>query len=134
MNNYMDYNTCSRANIMRRDHHNISDIETMKKFMQYNNYQNDPYTKGQPTESIAARGDLRQKSICFGAFDTKISSVQELKGKDTKTIYLYSGATSDNVPQFSFKSPCCEKYSHIGIPDEPKNPWITFNNKFNFNE
>ena len=35
---YMDYNTCSRANIMRRDQHNITDIDSMKKFMQYNDY------------------------------------------------------------------------------------------------
>ena len=135
MNYYMDYNTCSRANIMRRDQHNITDIESMKKFMQYNDYLNDPFSNGIPTESIAARGDLKkEKPTCYGAFDTKLGSVKELKENSKKTIYLYSGATMSVEPLFDFNSEACKNVKHEGIPDKPRNPWITFNNKFNFDE
>lgn len=135
MSLYSMYDTCSRANIMRRDHNKINDIESMKDFMQYNDYLNDPFSHGQPGESIASRYDLREKNpICYGAFDTKLSSVKEVKEKGKKTIYLYSGATRKVQPYMNFNSKSCENVSHIGIPDEPNNPWITFNNKFNFDE
>ena len=135
MNYYMDYNTCSRANIMRRDQHNITDIESMKKFMQYNDYLNDPFSNGIPTESIAARGDLKkEKPTCYGAFDTKLGSVKELKENSKKIIYLYSGATMSVEPLLDFNSEACKNVKHEGIPDKPRNPWITFNNKFNFDE
>ena len=132
---YNEYNTCSRANIMRRDQNNIIDIESMKDFMQYNDYLNDPFSHGEPGESIASRYDLRErKPICYGAFDTKLSSVKEIQKAGTKTIYLYSGATKRVEPLLNFNSNACKNVSHVGIPDEPNNPWITFNNKFNFDE
>ena len=78
MEMYNEYDYCSRAKIMRRDQNKVTDIESMKNFMQYNDYKNDPFSGLEPTESIAARGDLRTKPICFGAFDTKLGSVKEL--------------------------------------------------------
>ena len=101
----------------------------------YNNYTYDPFSQGKPTESIAARGDLREKNpICFGAFDSKLSSVRELKENSTKNIYLYSGATKMVKPLLNFTSKACQNVKHIGIPDEPNNEWIIFNNKYNFEE
>ena len=132
---FSEYDSCSRANIMRRDQNKIYDIESMKEFMHYNNYTNDPFSQGKPTESIAARGDLREKNpICFGAFDSKLSSVRELKENSTKNIYLYSGATKMVKPLLNFTSKACQNVKHIGIPDEPNNEWIIFNNKYNFEE
>ena len=132
---YSMYDTCSRANIMRRDNNKINDIETMKDFMQYNDFRNDPFSHGEPGESIASRYDLREKNpICYGAFDTKLSSVREVKESEKKTIYLYSGATRKVEPPMTFNSDACVNVTHIGIPDTPNNPWITFNNKFNFDE
>ena len=120
---------------MRRDHNKIHDIETMKNFMQYNDYLNDPFSHGEPGESIAARYDLREnRPLCYGTFDTKLSSVKEIKEKGKKTIYLYGGATRQVEPPMNFNSKACENVTHVGIPDEPNNPWITFNNKFNFDE
>ena len=132
---YSDYDICSRANIMRRDHNKVIDIETMQRFMQYNDYKNDPFSKGEPGESIASRYDLREKRpICYGTFDTKLSSVKEIKEKGKKTIYLYSGATKQVEPLMNFNSNACVNVTHEGIPDEPNFDWITFNNKFNFDE
>ena len=135
MNVYNEYNSCSRAKIMRRDQNKINDIKSFQKFMQYNDYKNDPFSNGNPGESIASRYDLRQnRSICYGAFDTKLSSVKEIKESSKKTIYLYSGATRQVEPPFNFNSGACVNVSHLGIPDEPNNDWITFNNKYNFEE
>ena len=132
---YSEYNSCCRANIMRRDQNKVVDIETMKYFMQYNDYKNDPFSNGDPTESIAARGDVRETNpSCYGAFDTKLGSVKELKENKTKNIYLYSGATKQVKPILNFNSEACKNVKHIGIPDEPNNDWVTFNNKFNFEE
>ena len=132
---YSEYNSCSRANIMRRDQNKVTDIESMKDFMQYNDYKNDPFSNGDPTESIAARGDVRETNpSCYGAFDTKLGSVKELKENKTKTIYLYSGATKQVKPILNFNSEGCKNVKHLGIPDEPNNEWLTFNNKFNFEE
>ena len=132
---YSEYNSCSRAKIMRRDHCKVSDIQSMKDFMQYNDYENDPFSEGRPGESIASRYDLGETNpSCYGAFDTKLGSVKENKGKSTKTIHLYSGATKQVKPYMNFNSKACEKVVHEGIPDEPNYDWITFNNKFNFDE
>jgi hypothetical protein len=132
---YSQYNSCSRAKIMRRDQNNIHDIESMKYFMHYNNYKNDPFSEGEPGESIAARYDLREKNArCYGAYDTKLSSVQEIKKSDKKPIYLYCGATKQVEPIFNFNCDACKNVKHEGIPDEPNFNWTIFNNKFNFDE
>ena len=131
----MDYDTCTRANILRRDQVNITDIETMKFFMEYNDYLNDPYSLGDPTNTVAARGDLwTDDPLCFGAFDAKLGSVKELKSNSTKIIHLHAGPTEQVEPLFSFNSTGCADVRHEGIPDEPKFGWNNFSNKFNFEE
>ena len=135
MEMFSEYSSCSRAKIMRRDHNKVIDIDSMKNFMQYNDYINDPFSNETSTESIAARGDLlKTNPSCFGAYDTKIGSVKELKENKTKNIYLYSGPTKQVTPLFNFNSNACINVSHIGIKDEPNNDWIIFHNKFNFDE
>ena len=131
----MDYDICTRANILRRDQENITDIDSMKFFMQYNNYLNDPFSLGEPTYTVAARGDLRtNRPLCFGAFDTKLGSVKELKSSGTKNIYLHAGPTSQVEPLMDFNSVACNGVKHEGIPDVPKFGWTIFSNKFNFEE
>lgn len=134
LNSSIDYDKCTRANIIRRDHSNIINVDEMKYFMRYNDYQNDPFSLGEPTNSIAARGDLRKKPICFGAFDTKLGSVKELKEGDKKIVHLYSGSTKQKKPEFDFTKGGCEGVKHDGIPDVPNYDWITFTNKFDFDE
>ena len=82
-----DYDTCTRATIMRRDQAKISSIDDMKTFIRYNNYTKDPLALGDPTATISARGDLMERQLCYGAYDAKVASVREIKGKK-KTILL----------------------------------------------
>ena len=64
----MDYDTCTRANIFRRDQGKVVDIESLKRMIRYNNYTSDPLTNGDPTASISARGDLRSgRESCWKA-------------------------------------------------------------------
>ena len=127
---YYDYNMCSRAQILRKYQSNVVDLETFKKLMRYNNYDKEPMTYGEPDNSISARGDLNVNSTCFGAFDCKVSSVKDLKGKDKK-FYLIGGPTNIDTPQFKWdETKSCDKHSHIGLINEPKYEWIEINNKF----
>ena len=58
----------------------------MKKMMRYNNYKKDSFTTGSPFRTISAIGDLINS--CSGAYDAKISSVKEIKGKKFKKFSL----------------------------------------------
>jgi len=132
---YSEYNSCSRAKIMRREQNKVTDIESMKYFMQFNDYLHDPFSNGIPTETIAARGDVdKENPQCMGAFDTKLGSVEDLKKNETKNIYLYSGATKQVTQKLDFESGSCKNISSKGIQPQPNFDWIIFNNKFNFDE
>ena len=127
---YYDYNMCSRAQILRKYQSDVVDLETFKKLMRYNNYEKEPMTYGEAGNSISARGDLNVNGTCSGAFDCKVSSVKDLKGKDKK-FYLIGGPTNIDTPQFKWdETKACDKYSHIGLINEPKYEWIEINNKF----
>ena len=132
---YSEYNSCSRAKIMRREQNKVTDIESMKYFMLFNDYLKDPFSNGIPTETIAARGDVDKKNPqCMGALDTKLGSVEDLKKNATKNIYLYSGATKQVTQKLDFESGSCAHLSSKGIPPQPNFDWIIFNNKFKFDE
>lgn len=123
----LDYDTSSRAKIFRRDQSKIKNIEDFKKLMRYNNYTQEPFAEGSPVSTVSSRGDF--KDYCGGAYDAKVGSVAEFK--KSKTIYLISGPTDQDVPAFSWSSSkACEKYKREGLPDTPKNIWVPYTSKF----
>lgn len=81
------YEHCPRAQIFLRDHGKIHSLDGMKQMMQYNDYMNDPLSKGCPGNAIASRFDLMPKpgsncdlyGIANGATDSKITSSESLK-------------------------------------------------------
>ena len=127
----MDYDTCTRANIFRRDQGKVVDMDSLKRMIRYNNYTLDPLTLGDPTASISARGDLRAgKESCYGAYDAKAAQVSELIGEN-KTIHVVAGPAWDDVEPFVFsKAESCAKFKHIGMKDEYKYDWFTVTNKY----
>ena len=127
----IDYDMCSRSTIMRRDQSKIVDIESLKKFIRYNNYKNDELTGNNPVGSLSARGDLLPKPQCFGAYDAKASSVKDLKGKNKK-IYVVAGPTyEDELEPFVWsKQDSCFKYGKNGLSDEAKYEWFEYENRF----
>ncbi len=47
-------------------------MDTMQYIMRFNDYQNDPYSEGNPMNSICSRGDLKNPPFAGGCYDTKV--------------------------------------------------------------
>lgn len=107
----LDYDSCVRANIFRRDQANVNSIEDYKKIIRYNDYENDPLSKGDPSKALASRYDLRKegKSQCFGNVDAKFVSVKETKGKKERVIYMVNGPSDDTQPPFDWNTTECKQ-------------------------
>jgi hypothetical protein len=125
----IDYYTAARAIIFRRDHSKANSKEGFQQLIRYNDYLNDPASKGIPTLSISARGDLN--NYCGGAYDAKMSSVSKAKGKN-KVISIISGPTTgNNLPQFKWSdSDRCSNDPKYGLPDQPNFDWFEYHNEF----
>lgn len=106
MFSYLD---CPRAQIFKREHKKVHNIEDMKVLMQYNRYQEDDLSDGCPGNTIASRFDLPplEGSRCDvypvtnGATDSKISNY-ELAQKLLSVTR--GGPTWDDVPSFSWRT------------------------------
>ena len=129
MRDIIDYNTAARAIIFRRDHSKANSKESFQQLIRYNDYLNDPASKGIPTLSISARGDL--KNYCGGAYDAKMSSVKNAKGKN-KVISIVAGPSlGNNLPEFNWSnSEICKDDPKYGLPEQPKFDWFEYRNEF----
>ncbi|XP_049266798.1 putative phospholipase B-like 2 [Rhipicephalus sanguineus] len=62
--NVYSYENCPRAKMIKRDHANLTDMDSIMSYMRYNNYKNDPLSlcnctpPYNPVYAIAARYDL----------------------------------------------------------------------------
>jgi len=67
---------CPRANIFRREQVKVQTFEAEKTLLRFNDYKNDPFSFGNPTNTIAARGDLMEGKGkgAFFAYDAKATS------------------------------------------------------------
>jgi len=121
------YQLCPRAKIFRRDQGNINDIHTLMAFMRYNGYKKDPFSEGNPMDSICSRGDLSTThKEPFGCIDSKVTcySLQ----KDIKS-YAVSGPTTYNgLPPFSWKP--FNSTIHDGEPELFDFPYIFMDPKY----
>jgi len=99
-----DYSGCARANIFRRDQSNVNDINSFFKLLRYNDFQNDPLSKGDPGNVIAYRGDLDKSNSCFGATDLKFSSLNDIKNKK---VFLINGPTKEQQEIFDWTITKC---------------------------
>jgi len=94
----LSYQLCPRAKIFRRDHNDIVDIDSFKSFMRSNNYQKDPFAKGDPWKAICSRGDLA--GYHAGCTDSKLTTYTL---QSTVTAWAISGPTvSNGIPPFSW--------------------------------
>ena len=108
-----DYTGCARANIFRRDHHNVKDINSYRKLLRYNDFENDPLSKGEADNVIAYRGDLNKSPSCFGATDLKFASINDIKKIGVKKLYLINGPTSDQHEPFDWSNTNCRESNPI---------------------
>lgn len=126
----IDYSSCARANIFRRDQDKVKDLDSYKTLLRYNDYNHDPLSKKNPAFAIACRGDLDEnRPNCRGATDAKVASIHDIKGKSKKKITIISGPTHDQQPPFDFLNAKCTqsgKYSFNGLPTYYNFPWIEY--------
>ena len=121
---FFDYQLSPRRRIFDRDHHKVTDLESLKHFMRYNDFQHDedsrcacepPYSG---ENGIAARSDLNPANGVYafpalghrlhGATDCKITSSQMMP---TLKSHAIAGPTNDQQPTF--------KWSTSGVTNRP---------------
>jgi hypothetical protein len=127
---FFSYSLCPRAKIFRRDHHKVTDVPSMQKIMRYNDWENDPFSGGNPCNQIASRCDLVQGSpqnpdtqlSAFGSVDGKIV---DFFAMEKGLTYAQSGPSWDQQPAFSWQSPLWKDQPHSGQPDTFKFDWQT---------
>eukprot|EP00050_Salpingoeca_kvevrii_P007624 m.297426 g.297426 ORF g.297426 m.297426 type:complete len:604 (+) comp13608_c0_seq1:73-1884(+) len=146
---WFSYERTPRARIFARNHTSVTDLESMKRLMRYNNYKADPlstqlntcqfigWTNCTPpytTENtIATRGDLNPADGVYGfaafkqrnhvATDAKIMSVTEFDA-DRLPSYAVAGPPSDQVPPFVWTTSPYANTPHFGMPDKMVFDWI----------
>ncbi|XP_068416740.1 phospholipase B-like 1 isoform X2 [Eschrichtius robustus] len=116
------YDLASRAKIFRRDQGKVTDMESMKYIMRYNNYKNDTYSKGDPCNTICCREDLNSLNPRpGGCYDTKVADIY-LASK--YTAYAISGPTvQGGLPVFHWSR--FNKTLHEGMPEAYNFDFIT---------
>ncbi|KAG5212490.1 hypothetical protein R6Z07F_005183 [Ovis aries] len=116
------YDLAPRAKIFRRDQGKVTDMESMKYIMRYNNYKEDPYSKGDPCNTICCREDLNSHSPSpGGCYDTKVADIY-LASK--YKAYAISGPTvQGGLPVFHWSR--FNKTLHEGLPEAYNFDFIT---------
>ena len=128
----IDYYNCSRAKIFRRDQGKIKTVYDFKKMMRYNDFENDIFSYGDASLTIAARMDLNKNgSRCSGATDVKFISVKEIfEGRNI--VHIISGPTNEQQPTFSWNDTTCYLVKNIsdfkvkGLNEKWDFPWIEY--------
>lgn len=119
-----DYEMCVRAQIFRRDQATVVDLKSMKHIMQYNDFESDPISNGNPLYAISSRVDLDPRQPqCFGGLDSKISSWRDWK--DGLAVHAFSGP-SPQQPRFGFNTTRAACGEHVGLAELIAYDWQTF--------
>ena len=84
-----------------------------RNLLRYNDFQNDPLSKGDASNVIAYRGDLDTSNSCFGATDLKFTSINDIKTNGTKKVYLINGPTFDQQIVFDWTNTTCKESNPI---------------------
>jgi len=130
----LDYDTCARAEIFRRDEGKVTSLEEFKKLMRSNDYKHDYLSLNDPSFTISAREELdSEKGDCEGAIDAKVASIHDIRGKANKSVSIVQGPTYGDVPIFHWEeSKFCKNTIRFGLSDRYAFEWIVYesgNNK-----
>uniref|UniRef100_A0A8C7P9P8 Phospholipase B-like n=1 Tax=Oncorhynchus mykiss TaxID=8022 RepID=A0A8C7P9P8_ONCMY len=116
------YDLCPRAKIFRRDQAEVKDLDSLKHIMRYNDYKNDPYSKGDPCKSICCRNDLREKDPSpGGCYDTKVTDFH--MAQEFRAEAVNGPTTQGDLPPFSWED--FNSTAHQGLPDHYDFPFIS---------
>ena len=130
----LDYDTCARSKIFRREQSKVHDIESYKNLIRFNNYKNDPFSENNPSNTIAARYDLREENLmCYGATDAKFASINEIKTNGIKKVHIIGGPTTSNgLEPFNWDNTGCKlvdpiRFKVIGQVPIYNFSWVEYN-------
>jgi hypothetical protein len=135
---WYSYEQTARAQIFRRDHTQVTNLDGVKKIIRYNNFKSDPLSKCEGCtppytgeNAIAARCDLNDPKGVYPisawgfrdhcATDAKITSYALAKKFQ---VVVQSGPSYDQQPVFVFSTGPFANTSHIGLPDRWAFPWV----------
>ena len=130
----LDYDNCARTKIFRREQSSATNLEDFMKLMRFNKYKTDPYSEGNPSNSISARSDLN--GTCSGAYDSKVGVLSEFSNGKIK-IHMIGGPTwneEEGIEPFSWNNADekCKNHSHFMLPEIYNYDWIEYDSEFNF--
>lgn len=125
---WFSYSLCPRAKIFRRDHGKVHDLTTMQKMIRYNDWQNDPFSQGNPCNAISSRCDLVQGNpsnpdiarSAFGSVDGKTVDYYAIQKGIT---YAQAGPTHDQQSPFTWSAEWSDQ-PHGLQPSTFKFPWV----------
>uniref|UniRef100_A0A646QBX4 Phospholipase B-like n=1 Tax=Thelotornis mossambicanus TaxID=1328036 RepID=A0A646QBX4_9SAUR len=119
---FYSYEMTPRAKIFRRDQGKVTDIESMKDIMRYNNYKKDPYTKRNPCNTICCRQDLDHKNpVPAGCYDSKVADIHMAA---EFTAYAINGPPVEKgLPIFRWVH--FNKTKHQGLPESYNFDFVT---------
>ena len=103
------YEENARFQIIAREAPRLKKFEDFKAFMQYNNWQRDPYSRGDSSQQIMSRYDLRRPGCEYGA-------AKAFGGLDTKAMRLTEVITTMNF--HAIASPAHANGNKIWVFDE----------------
>ncbi|KAI6191797.1 putative phospholipase B-like 2 [Aphelenchoides bicaudatus] len=120
---WFSWNNCPRANIFRRDHNNVHDLDSLTTLMRYNDFKHEEFSRSEA--AISARGDLNQKNgsyplpgmgfVNHGALDYKGTNYELFKQLRFRAI---GSPSYENVPAFQWSaSGLKQTVKHVGHPD-----------------
>eukprot|EP00672_Neobodo_designis_P027158 CAMPEP_0174835438 /NCGR_PEP_ID=MMETSP1114-20130205/5403_1 /TAXON_ID=312471 /ORGANISM="Neobodo designis, Strain CCAP 1951/1" /LENGTH=536 /DNA_ID=CAMNT_0016069385 /DNA_START=125 /DNA_END=1735 /DNA_ORIENTATION=+ len=119
--NMNSYQQCVRARIFRRDQTSVTDLASYKHMMQYNDFESDPISQGNPLFAISSRVDLDpHHPQCFGAIDAKVSSYS--LWKEGMITHAHSGPTPQQ-PTFGFNTTWANCTQHVGLVEMYQFGW-----------
>ncbi|EIE22757.1 laminin A, partial [Coccomyxa subellipsoidea C-169] len=113
---FIIYQLAPRATIFRRDAGNVTDLDSLKRLMRSNNYQNDPYSDGKALNAICGRGDLDgAKPRAYGCYDSKVANFEMARRLAAQGIVGPAGKEAGLKP-FEWTESRFENVSHQGQP------------------
>ncbi|XP_075889291.1 putative phospholipase B-like 2 [Nelusetta ayraudi] len=120
-----------RAQIFKRDHTTVKDLDSMIRLMRYNNFKEDPLSKcdgcdppANGENAISARSDLNPANGTYpfgalrqrqhGGTDMKLTSYGMFRDYAMMAV---NGPTWDQVPPFQWSTSPYKDLRHMGHPD-----------------
>ncbi|KAM8837572.1 phospholipase B-like 1 isoform 3-T3 [Spinachia spinachia] len=117
------YDLCPRAKILRRDQAKVSDLNSLKHIMRYNNFKRDPYSKGHPCKTICCRNDLRPgRPRPGGCYDTKVVTDYQMALRLVAQA-INGPTTQGGLRPFSWQT--FNLTTHQGLPHTYSFPFVT---------